>query len=392
MVRQHDSGMLLCLCSKNNEEDVIEVFERRSEMVLKRDHVIASRINWRPKSENIKSLAQELNLGLDSFIFFDDSPVECAEVQANCPEVLTIQLPMDPGSAPRFLNHLWVLDHLKITDEDKARTALYHQNKQREQLRNESPSLEDFYTSLGLKVQISPVALHQYARVAELTQRTNQFNLTTIRRSDAEIQKLCQGGTSECLVVDVRDRFGDYGLVGVIIFTTDSDALRADTFLLSCRALGRGVEHRMLAKLGEIARTRGLSRVNVPFIRSKKNQPALDFLKLVGDPFEEPSDLGIVFRFPAESATEISYKPSGDGLASPLPADGTISVAVTGTQDASARTKAVLLSSIAGELHSVQQIHELICSQTRTRPELANAIVPSRTPTEELLVGIWVSC
>ena len=214
MASQHDAGMLICLCSKNNEEDIIEVFERRPEMQLKRDHIVSWRINWRPKSENIKSLADELQLGLDSFVFIDDDPVECAEVRANCPEVLTLQLPQEPERIPRFLNHLWVFDHLMITEEDKKRSALYFQNIQRERLREESMSLEGFLAGLGLDVQISEMVPRHLARVSQLTQRTNQFNFTTIRRTESDIQKLCQSGNFECLVVEVSDRFGDYGLVG----------------------------------------------------------------------------------------------------------------------------------------------------------------------------------
>nr|MBA2749598.1 HAD-IIIC family phosphatase [Tatlockia sp.] len=125
MLAQYNSGMLICLCSKNNEEDVVEVFECRQDMPLKREHIISWRVNWDAKSKNLKSLASELNLGLDSFIFIDDNPVECAEVQANCPEVLTLLLPTKVEEIPRFLQHIWAFDRLKVTTEDKKRTSLY---------------------------------------------------------------------------------------------------------------------------------------------------------------------------------------------------------------------------------------------------------------------------
>src|SRR5215510_3167353 len=128
MVRQRERGMLLCLCSKNNEEDVAAVFARHPEMVLRRDRLVSWRINWRPKSENLKALAADLQLGLDSFIFIDDDPLECAEVRANCPQALTLQLPQEPHTIPRFLGHVWAFDRLKVTEEDKKRTALYQQN------------------------------------------------------------------------------------------------------------------------------------------------------------------------------------------------------------------------------------------------------------------------
>src|SRR5204862_373136 len=131
MRAQHEAGMLLCLCSKNNEEDVNEVFAQRLDMPLRREHLISSRLNWLSKSENLKSIAQELGLGLDSFIFVDDNPVECAEVEANCPEVLTVQLPEDPQQIPQFLRHCWVFDHLTRTAEDIKRGEMYRQNRQR---------------------------------------------------------------------------------------------------------------------------------------------------------------------------------------------------------------------------------------------------------------------
>ena len=136
MVAQQQAGMLICLCSKNNEADVVEVFEKRPDMPLKRAHIISWRINWMPKSENIKALASELNLGLDSFIFIDYNPVECAEVQARCPEVL-IQLPID-GDISRYLQHIWAFERLKLTEEDNQRTALYKQNLERDRFAKET--------------------------------------------------------------------------------------------------------------------------------------------------------------------------------------------------------------------------------------------------------------
>jgi FkbH-like protein len=290
----------LCLCSKNDEADVIEVFQQRPEMPLKREHLVAWRINWQPKSENLRALAQELQLGLESFIFVDDNPIECAEVEAQCPEVLTLQLPAEVERIPKFLAHVWAFDQLKVTEEDRERTALYQQNAEREQFRQAAPTLADFLAGLELTIEISELTPDHVERVAQLTQRTNQFNVTTIRRTEAEIQRLCQSAELECLTVIVRDRFGDYGLVGVILFAGQPNALKVDTFLLSCRVLGRGVEHRMLARLGELAQARGAAFIEVPYHPTPKNKPALDFLNSVGGDFKEVSEDGWLFRFPVE--------------------------------------------------------------------------------------------
>lgn len=304
VVRQHDEGMLVCLCSKNNEEDVLEVFKTRSEMVLRREHLAAWRINWGPKSENIKSLAAELMLGLDAFIFIDNDPVVCLEVQTICPEVLTLQLPAEAGRVPGFLRHVWAFDRLKLTEEDRKRTALYRQDKHRYELRNASLSLDDFIATIELKVSISQMRTEDLARVAQLTRRTNQFNFTGRERSESEIQRLLRDG-HECLVVEVRDRFGEYGLVGVMIFQKAAFGLQVDTFLLSCRALGRNVECHMLAKLGAIALGQRLSRIDIPFFTTKRNQPALDFLQRVGVGFKRRRPGGWILEFPAEHAASL---------------------------------------------------------------------------------------
>ena len=305
MIAQQEAGRLLCLCSKNSEQDVFDVFAQHPDMLLKREHILAWRINWQPKSENLAALAQELQLGLDSFIFVDDNPLECAEVKAGCPEVLTLQLPEQAERIPRFLQHAWPFDHLKITATDRQRTALYRQNAQREQARQGAASFEAFLATLELEIHISQMTPEQVERVAQLTQRTNQFNVSTIRRTEGEVAHLSRAGELEFSVVEVRDRFGDYGLVGVMAFKTQASALHVDTFLLSCRVLGRGVEHRMWKTLGEIATTRGLETVSVPFLPTAKNQPAFDFLSKVAGDYQEPYHQdGRLFSVPAQVAAQ----------------------------------------------------------------------------------------
>jgi FkbH-like protein len=387
LLEQYHAGMLLCLCSKNNEADVIEVFSQRPDMALKLDHFVARRINWRQKSENIRALAGELNLGSDSFIFLDDDPVQCAEVRSNCPEVLTLQVPRDPEQSARFLSHLWVLDHLKVTAEAQQRNLAYKQSAERAHFRSASLSFGDFLAGLDLKIEISPCAAHQIPRLSELTQRTNQFNFTTRRRSEAEIQMLCQGQDAECLTVNLRDRFGDYGLVGAIIFTV-ADGILVDTFLLSCRALGKGVEHRLLSRLGEIARERGLDRVELRYLQTGKNRPALEFLESVGADLKETIDGGFLFRFPAASAAVIEYRPpdSATLAAESAEAEG---VSVMSTDAGDAQEKASLFSSIAIELNDAERIHRTILQTRRPLPRDAVPFVPPHTALENRLARLW---
>jgi amino acid adenylation domain-containing protein/FkbH-like protein len=303
LVRKQAEGMLLCLCSKNIEADIDQVFRRS--MPLKPEHIIARRINWQPKPENLRSLAAELQLSLDAFIFIDDNPLECEQMRSACPEVLTLQLPA-AEDIPGFLRHVWPFDKQQFTEEDRRRTALYRENQERESFRQHAPTLESFLAGLQLEIHIAAISPEQLTRVAQLTQRTNQFNFTNIRRSEAELARLLQAGEQECLSVQVKDRFGDYGLVGAMMFRCGPDALQVDTFLLSCRVLGRGVEHAMLRHLGEVARSRSLSRLDLEFVASKRNAPALAFLQSLAADFKESVPSGFVFRIPAKYAAEIS--------------------------------------------------------------------------------------
>ena len=312
LVGRQAAGMLLCLCSKNAEDDVLAVFDRHPHMVLRRGHLADWRINWQAKSENLRALAADLRLGTDSFIFLDDDPLECAEVQANAPEVLTLRLPA-PDQISRFLAHVWAFDRPAVTAEDRRRTALYQTEAQRERLRAQAGSLEDFLEGLGLEVRIPAMAPEHLPRVAQLTQRTNQFNCTAIRRTEPEIREACRAG-AECLVVHVTDRFGDYGLVGVLLFRIAADRLAVDTFLLSCRAMGRGVEHRMLAALGEIAGARGCAAVEVPYHPTPRNQPAHDFLHGLGVPPDEGGEGGLRFVLPVDVAASARYRPQAGPL------------------------------------------------------------------------------
>jgi FkbH-like protein len=278
MSARRREGMLLALCSKNNEEDVVETFAAHPEMPLRIEDFAARRVNWESKGGNLAALADELGLGPDSVILVDDNPKECTEAEAGAPEVLALPLPAEPGEIPEFLKHVWAFDRARVTQEDRERARMYQQNAERTRAERAAGNLEEFLAGLKLEVSIAPMQPWQVARVAQLTRRTNQMNATLVRRSEAEVQTL----DAETLVVEVKDRFGSYGLTGVVIFRCTAGTLAVDTFLLSCRALGRGVEHRMVARLGEIAVERGLERVEIPFVAGQRNRPAELFLRSIG--------------------------------------------------------------------------------------------------------------
>ena len=312
--RLTEGGVLVCLASKNEEHDVWRVFDERPDLGVRREQVVAGAINWQPKSQNIRGLAARLNLGLDSFVFLDDNPVECAEVRANCPEVLTIQWPQEPERAVRLTRHLWELDAGKITKEDARRTAMYKEEIQRQEARAQTLTFEDFIASLKLEVDFSPLSDEDLRRSAQLTLRTNQFNFTTIRREEADVQALASGGRHEIRTIRVKDRFGDYGLVGLVIAERGDEAWNLDTFLLSCRVLGRGVEHQIVADLGRMAVASGAQRVKLRIETTKRNTPARSFLEsIISEDLRHGDAKGVEADVPADVLAAIRFEPSATG-------------------------------------------------------------------------------
>ncbi len=317
MLEQMKRGLLICLCSKNSEKEVFDVFDQREEMILKREHLASWRVNWQQKSDNIEALAGELNLGLESFLFIDDNPVECAEVRIKCPEVLTLQLPQKGEDIPGFLNNIWGLKRTFVTAEDQIRTKMYQENIQREQFRGQTVSLKDFLNGLNLDIKLAAPTEDQISRVAQLTFKTNQFNFTSIRRSESEIRDWLAKEKRRCLAAHVKDRFGDYGLVGLLLFEPIADQLTVDTFLLSCRVLGRGVEHRMFSELGRIAERETKRFVELHYRPTDKNSPALDFINHLPWEVTKEQTGTLSVKAPAKELANLRYEPDEEVRAQP---------------------------------------------------------------------------
>ncbi len=370
MRARRQEGMLLALCSKNNEEDVAATFEAHPEMPLRLEDFAAQRVNWETKGANLASLADELDLGLDSVILIDDNPKEVTEAQAGAPQALAVALPPRAAEIPEFLRHLWAFDRARVTEEDRRRPELYAQRAERVRAQRNSASLEEFLASLKLEVTIAPMEAAQADRVAQLTQRTNQMNATCIRRTAAEIQRL----EEECLTVNVTDRFGSYGLTGAMLFRVEGAALVVDTLVLSCRALGRGVELRRAARLGEIAVQRGLNRVEIPFVEGQRNRPALLFLQSLG-----VAEFEGVFRFSAAEAAQVRYQPGDGARSADLPA---------GEGRPAAAPIRIPYARIASELRDPEKILARIRAATR-RIAVARDVEPPRTALERDLVALW---
>src|SRR5277367_2937840 len=381
-----ENGALLCLASKNAERDVLELFEKRSDMTLKLEHVVAHRINWEPKPRNVASLARALNLGLDAFVFIDDNPVECALMRAELPQVVTLQLPPD-DEIESFLSHLWTFDKIATTEEDTRRTSLYRQNAARNELEEVTTDIAKFIESLGLVIDIAAPQESEWARAAQLTQRTNQFNFTGVRRGEAELRELARNGFT-VLRVKVQDRFGDYGIVGLVIAEEVADAFSVDTLLLSCRVLGRGVEHAILRRLGEIAKQRELARVDLRFVPTAKNEPARAFAEsVVGGQYTEEQE--IVYRVPIERACTIIQTPGHDPLAvTQARMSETNKSSATGMRpDTSNRSERY--AKLAQTLVSGRSVLEALRASYARSRTLPSPPVAADTYTERELLGLW---
>lgn len=269
-------GVILAIASKNNRADALAALAEHPAMLLRPGHFAAMRIDWNRKDENIRAIAQELNIGTDAIAFLDDNPVERALVAAHLPEVTVLPWPDDLSHVAESLRRAPAFERLSLTDEDRQRGQMYAEQRQRAELEQEAGSLEAFYTSLQMTVEIAPVTEATLARVAQLTQKTNQFNLTTRRATEPQIAARMADAQGRVLAVRVVDRFGDNGLTGVVIVERRDDAWEIETFLLSCRVMGRTVETAILATLAEDARTAGCRYLRGWYLPTAKNAPVRD--------------------------------------------------------------------------------------------------------------------
>jgi len=291
-------GILLTLASKNNEQDVWDVFEKNPHMILRREHVAAAAINWNTKSSSVRWLADRLRLGVNSCVFLDDNPVEIAEVRANCCEAISIQVP-GAERLTGFLDHIWPLDQLTVTQEDRKRAESYAVEAKRADYRDEFVSLREFLSSLNLRTEFVTVSAGNAERAAQLTQRTNQFNCSLRREIESELLTALAEPSRFAYLVDVADKFGDYGFVGLMQGQRRDAVLYVDAFMLSCRALRRGVERAMMRHLGQIALEQQCSTVAVNFVAGPRNTPAADFLKSISTGIPQGSSGQLRFDFDA---------------------------------------------------------------------------------------------
>lgn len=274
------NGVILTLCTKNNENDVFELWNNNPFMVLKKEHFSSYRINWNDKASNIKEIAAELNIGLDSMVFVDDNPTERELIKQVLPMVAVPEWPAQPYELPKFYENL-VDAYFKvysITDEDKKKSEQYRQNACRVKAQAQFTNMEDFLRSLEICLTISKANEITIPRIAQMTQKTNQFNLTTKRYTENDIQKLIDDGAL-IYTLSVADRFGDNGITGCMILCKSEEGWSVDTLLLSCRILGKGIE---FAFVKVVLKNIGNCTIESSYLPTEKNVQVKDFYEKIG--------------------------------------------------------------------------------------------------------------
>jgi FkbH-like protein len=283
LVSLERAGVLLVMCSKNNPADVDEVFSKHPDVVLTDRDIILKRVNWSDKSSNLREIASSLNIGLDSLVFLDDSEFECSGVRSQLPMVRTFQVPKALPDYPLVIEEIKDLFLAGgVSQESRSKTAQYRQRSEAESLKASFGSNEEFLASLELKLEVSRNASDSVPRISELTMKSNQFNVTTRRYTAGEISKLMAATDATVYSIVVRDRFGSAGLTGVIIMRWLGATAVVDSFLMSCRVIGRGIEFGVWNEVLKDARLRGCTTLSAQYLPTSKNSLVADFFDRLG--------------------------------------------------------------------------------------------------------------
>ena len=283
IVKLANNGIIIVLASKNNDKDVWEVFDKHSEMRLKREHIVTSKINWNEKAFNLQEVAKELDLGLDSFVFWDDNPLERDKMRNLLPQVLTVDVPNDIVKWPRLLRTINCFAKFNVTAEDKKKTNQY---KSRAKFVNDlkgADNIKTYLTSLNLSPETFPLNETNIARAEQLCIKTNQFNVRTKRHNAADLLNLKKENQDFVFLVKLGDKYGDHGIVSLVCLSRiDDDFIFLDTFLMSCRVLGRHLESWILSEIVKRIKKKNARFLIAEFVNTERNSLALQFLNNYG--------------------------------------------------------------------------------------------------------------
>ena len=286
-------GILLAINSKNNPDDALDVITNHPDMVLRKEHFACMKINWNDKVSNMIDIAKELNFGLDYLVYFDDDPVNRDFMRSSLPDVFTVELSNDPSQYTTIIKNMKEFNSLKITDEDAKRGQMYAQQKNRQEFERSVTNLDEFLKNLKLKVIIKDADKFSIPRISQLTLKTNQFNLTTKRYQEEDIKNFVEDKNIEIGYAQVEDKFGENGITSVFILNKKNPKeWHLDTFLLSCRIMGRDIEKCIMSHIISKAKKDGVVIIKANYLPTKKNKPIEDFLPDCG--FQKNEDGWII--------------------------------------------------------------------------------------------------
>jgi FkbH-like protein len=274
----YNKGVILAINSRNNPDDAWNVIKNHPNQILKEHHFAAVRINWNDKASNIRELAKELNIGLDSMVFLDDDPTNRALVRSLVPEVAVPDLPASPQEYTRFLNALPYFSNLVITDEDKMRGNLYVTERLRKEAEKQFASKEDFLKNLSLELFIYKNDMSCLARLSQLTEKTNQFNIHKQPLTEDQIRECICSGAYDIYHGSLHDSFGDHGVIIFMLVKKEKAVWHIQSLLMSCRVFGRGVEDAFFSHILQEAQKENISTITIAYKESEKNIPAKEFI------------------------------------------------------------------------------------------------------------------
>jgi FkbH-like protein/FkbM family methyltransferase len=376
--RQRAAGRALCLCSKNNQADVEAVFRRHPDMPLQLSDFTAVRVTWEPKSRSVAALAGQLGYSPGSLVFIDDSAAERAEVALAHPDMTVVDLPDDPRERVSCLRATWQLDVHERTAEDDVRDRFAADDGHRHLLAAAASTAGEYLTQLELDIAITISSDADADRISQLARRTTQFNLRLRPHTPASVRQLL-AETTVTLSVRVRDRFGEYGLVGFVAAHRSGDLLKVQDFFLSCRALGRNVEWFMLRTLGERAFAEGITNIRLTARHGDRNAPALGFLAAVHRRYGLGASSAVLTAVvPAEKIAALDWRTAND-VEAPLPAGNAApQLPATGT---GCRWPA--------PAPSAEDVQAMCRSTVHSRDRLAVPYMPARPGAESIIADVW---
>ena len=281
--KMKEQGVMLAILSKNNRDDVEPVFEH-PDMLLQHEDFVAEAINWEPKSVNIRQMAADLNIGLDAFVFLDDNPAEREAMRETCPEVTVIDFPKDTSLLPEVVEKAYkdYFLSLEVTGEDTKKTAMYRAENQRKAEMSSAVSMDDYLKRLEMTMDIHMMLPEEEKRVTQLTNKTNQFNVTTKRYSEEEIHAFDLSENSDIITVHMADKYGDQGLVSVLILKYAGETVEIDTFLMSCRVMGRNAEIEIMSRVKQLLEEKKIQKVHATYLKTAKNAPVAELFDKLG--------------------------------------------------------------------------------------------------------------